>query len=467
MQTQSEHAATHWTLVDLVDFEALLARHEDTDTIDRQYFVHAIRPRLTALADDKARRRVGLHLWLAHGRAEASVSTGQWFGHALNLAGWGLFVLLAFSGMGLVAGLLLGPQQAVHVIIFLGLTLALPWLIYFAGLLLRASGRHGNGWVVLARAAMRLFGRERQQQARLNALLEALTQARATRRVLATTLAGVLQRGAIGFNLGLILAFVGCLLLFDVRFYWEATPGLGMQSVVAFVTRVIAAPWAWFWPQALPSMADIAASRALPGAMSAAGDGSWWRFLLLTLVVWGLLPRLLLWAVCRLQLRRALAQLTFQAPRHRALWRRLNTIERGEVTAGPTDGVLVLDVGGHGVTGDAMRGFLLRRLRVNPLVTLPVAILDAEREAQAEQALAAGPAGVVLLVEGWTLSPRQVEKLHAQLRARLGHATTMIWLVFALASGQPVAPAEGDLQRWTQQIDSLRDPATEVAAYDG
>src|SRR5699024_6277552 len=155
---------------------------------------------------------------------------------------------------------------------------------------------------------------------------------------------------------------------------------LGMQDVVALVTRVLAAPWAWLWPQALPSMADIAASRALPAALAATAAASWWRFLLLARVVWGLLPRLLLWFASRLAQRRALAQLTFQAPRQRALWRRLNTIERGEVAAGPTDGVLVLDVGGHGVSGDAIRGFLLRRLRVNPLATLPVAVLDAQRE---------------------------------------------------------------------------------------
>ena len=37
-------------------------------------------------------------------------------------------------------------------------------------------------------------------------------------------LARTLQIGAVGFNIGLVLAFVGSLLVFDVRFYWEATP---------------------------------------------------------------------------------------------------------------------------------------------------------------------------------------------------------------------------------------------------
>lgn len=114
-----------------------------------------------------------------------------------------------------------------------------------------------------------------------------------------------------------------------------------------------------------------------------------------------------------------------------------------------------------------MRGFLLRRLRVNPLSTATIDVLDETREARAEQALHAGPAGVVLLVEDWALSPRRVATLHAHLRATLGANVPLTWLVFALAGGEPAAPAAGHLQRWTHQLDSLRDPATEVAAYDG
>ncbi|MFU8804093.1 MAG: nitrite/sulfite reductase, partial [Bradymonadaceae bacterium] len=40
------------------------------------------------------------------------------------------------------------------------------------------------------------------------------------------------------------------------------------------------------------------------------------------------------------------------------------------------DGVLVLDVGGSGVDREALRPFLLRRLRVNPAAWQPVAVLD-------------------------------------------------------------------------------------------
>lgn len=468
MKASCERSTVHWSLPDLVDLEALLARTDSVDEAGRRHFVHTIRPQLNDIQDESARRRSGLRQWLEYTRDTDSMAPGQLFGHGLNLAGWTAFAILAFSGMGLVAGLLLGPNQAVHVVVFLGLTLVLPWLIYLTALLLRAAGsRHADGTLIWTRVALGLVVRDPQRQARVSTLVASLFDTRAPRRVLTAMLGGLMQRGAIGFNLGLIVAFVGCLMLFDVRFYWEATPRIGMENLLPIATQVVAWPWGWLWPQAVPDVADIAASRAVTGAVPAVGDGSWWRFLLLSLLVWGLLPRLLLLVFYQLTARRALAQLTFQAPRHRALWRQLNTIERGEVASGTTDGVLVLDVGGHGVTGESIRGYLLRRLRVNPLSTSPVAVLDADREARTEERLAAGPAGVVLLAEGWTLSPRQVQRLHARLRGLLGERVPMTWLVFALDGGRPTAPASGDMQRWTQQIDALRDPATEVAAYDG
>src|SRR5690625_4845855 len=112
MQPQTEHAASRWTLPVLVDFEARLTRTGDMAEVDRRFFVHSIRPRLAEIDDDRQRRRIGLRLWLGHERGESSLTVGRVFGQALGLAGWGMFLLLALSGMGLASGLLLGPRQA-------------------------------------------------------------------------------------------------------------------------------------------------------------------------------------------------------------------------------------------------------------------------------------------------------------------------------------------------------------------
>ncbi len=473
MAPTSKNEAARWSLADLIDFEILLAREGEAvgNDGDRLHFIRDIRPRLTAIGDELTRRRVGLRLWSSDrcGRGNAQAPAGQAWQHGLALARLSLFCTMGLAGMGLVAGLVFGPRQAVHVIVFFGLTLALPWALFAGWTLARLLGARQRGSLrALMAFSLRLSGRDANQRAQDTRWLSALIQGRHERRAVAATLAGTAQRGAVGFNLGLILAFVGCLMLFDVRFYWEATPRAGIDTAFATLTQAVAAPWSWAWPAAVPTPDEIAATRAgLDGVQSVPVSGAayWWPFLLMSLLVWGLLPRLLLVAFYDVLARRALARLDFQAPRHRALWRRLNAIERGEVAVGPTDGVLVLDVGGHGVTGEAVRGFLLRRLRVNPLRTHRVAVLDENEEAHAECALAAGPAGVVLLAEAWALSPRQVAALHKRLRAALGAATPMIWVIFALAGGQPQAPAPAELQRWTRQIDSLGDLATEVTAY--
>ncbi len=258
-------------------------------------------------------------------------------------------------------------------------------------------------------------------------------------------------------------------MVFDVRFYWEATPETG--GLMQTTTAVIAAPWQWAWPAAVPDSATIDASRAryvdgskqVPGATSAAA--AWWRFLLMSLLVWGALPRLLLIVFFAWRTRAALAALDFQAPRHRALWRALSTIERGAVAARVDDGALVLDVGGIGVRGTDIRGFLLRTLRVNPKADHRIGVLDEAIENDSDAALAASPEHVVLLVEDWNLSPRQAGALHARVRKAIGTQTPMTWVVLGLGGGVPAAPSADHLTRWTAFVDGLRDPATEIVAY--
>lgn len=466
MARRSKHHLARWTLPDVIDLEAELARAGHVTGYERAYFVREIRPQLSDVRDPRIQRRIGLRLWLEHRRGNKNESAGGILTQLLRWVSLVLATVMAVAGTGLVSGLLAGTQQAVHVVIFFGLALGLPWLLYLSGLLIRAITTHRVGLAAFAgTTALRLTIRDRKRRERITRLLDALNSEKAARRAVSATLQAIMQRSAAGFHLGVVASFVGCLLLLDVHFYWAATPRAGMADALSMATQLVAAPWAWAWPQAVPNLHDILASRAAGDASAIIGDGSWWRFLLLSLLVWGLLPRILLVAGYQAAASRALSKLAFQAPRHRALWRKLNTIERGEVAPGPTDGVLVLDVGGHGLTGADMRGFLLRQLRVNPLTTLPIAVLDANREAAAERKLAAGPAGVVLLVEGWTLSPRQVEALQARLRGVLGKDVRMTWLIFAINDGQPVAPATDDLQRWTRKIDQLRDPAAEVLAY--
>src|SRR5699024_8747020 len=148
---------------------------------------------------------------------------------------------------GLAWGLILGGGQRVHVVIFFALTVVVPWVIFIALTLLRTLiGRHGGAGVpwlfrtLLQPLAIRWVG-----ERNLAVWQQAFEQSRGARRALAARMAGLLQWGGLGFALGVALAFLICLSIFDIRFYWEATPDSAALMVGA--VSAVAAPWHGFW----------------------------------------------------------------------------------------------------------------------------------------------------------------------------------------------------------------------------
>jgi hypothetical protein len=179
--------------------------------------------------------------------------------------------------------------------------------------------------------------------------------------------------------------------------------------------------------------------------------------------VWGLVPRLVLWVLCHRAVARALATLDFQSRHHRQFWRELSAAVRADQDEKPLDGVLVLDVGGSGIDREALRPFLLQRLRVNPAQWKPLAVLDPGAEAEAARALAAAPAGVVVFAEGWALSPPRMTTLHGRIRAASGPEVPVKFLVANVApGGRPTPAGPAEKHEWERFADSLRDPAAEV-----
>jgi hypothetical protein len=127
--------------------------------------------------------------------------------------------------------------------------------------------------------------------------------------------------------------------------------------------------------------------------------------------------------------------------------------------------VLVLDVGGSGLKQETLRPFLLQKLRVHPAAWRPVAVLDPGAEADASAALALAPAGVVLLAEGWALSPPRMTALHSQIRSTAGRETPVKFLIANEADDAPQPPTEDERKQWERFVDSLRDPYAEVFFY--
>ena len=452
--------AGRWTLEKLIDFESKIVASPRTPPDLREAVISASRG-----LDGASTRRTGFLVWLAGMRPAGD---GRKFISALALVGSGLALVMFLAGVSGVLGMVDRAKTGVHVTLFLAILIGGQWLVLLLTVLAwLARGRAAEGFSMVQALAGKLArrmagGSEAPWWGRL------MSEGGPAREAVLWRMARMAQAAGISFNLGVLTGLAGLVLLRHVGFFWETTTGEAMHLLLAKVTLLLAMPWSAWFPGAVPDAAVINASRWLPGHELPTGPAEWWRFLLMAIFVWGLLPRLALWFLAWTAGRRALGRLDFQSRAHRSLWRELTGTGR-EDDAGdkPLDGVLVLDVGGSGLTPESLRPFLLRRLRVHPAAWQPVAVLDPGAESEAARALAAAPAGVVLLAEGWALSPARMSALHSRIRANAGPETPVKFLIAnADPDALPAAPTADERREWERFVDSLRDPLAEVFFFE-
>ena len=453
--------ASRWTLEDLVDFEQTLASSNGTPPAVRTAVIAASRGLQAATA-----RRAGLRVWLAEMKASPA---GRKFSSALSVVGAGLSLVTFLGGISAALGMLDRGRGGINVTLFLAILIGGQWLVLvlaaIAWLVRRRAAEGFSGvQAVTGKLARRLAGA--RDDAWWNSLMDG---GGAPRAAVLWRLARLVQAAGVCFNLGILCGLAGLVLVKHVGFFWETTTELAMRSMLETTVKFLSAPWSAWWPDAVPGAQVIDASRWLPGRSAglAPGPSAWWEFLLAATLVWGLLPRAILWTLAWRAGRQALAKLDFQGRNHRALWRELTGTDRVETDEMPLDGVLVLDVGGSGLTEQSLRPFLLRRLRVHPAAWQPVAVLDSGAEEGAARALAKAPAGIVLLAEGWSLSPARMIALHAKVRSSAGAETPVKFLVANVgADHEPAAPTAEERREWARFVDSLRDPAAEVFFFE-
>ncbi|MES2922855.1 MAG: DUF2868 domain-containing protein [Verrucomicrobiota bacterium] len=450
-----------WTLENLVDFEQALATSTGTPQAVRTAVVAASRG-----LEGAAARRAGLRIWLAEMKETAA---GRKFSAALSVVGGGLSLVTFLAGISAALGMLDRERGGINVTLFLAILIGGQWLILvvacFAWLMRRRAAEGFSGVQALAgKLARRLAGD--RNDGWWNRLMDG---GGAPRAAVLWRLGRLAQAAGIFFNIGILCGLTGLVLVKHVGFYWETTTELTMQMILQIGVGFLSGPWRDWLPGAVPDGDVIASTCWWPGRTGGLppGPSAWWEFLLMATLVWGLLPRVILWLLAWRAGRGALAKLDFQARGHRALWREITGTDRVEADELPLDGVLVLDVGGSGLTGEALRPYLLRRLRVHPAAWLPVAVLDAGAEEEAARALAKAPAGIVLLAEGWSLSPARMVALHAKVRSSAGAETPVKFLVANVGADlQPAMPTAEERREWTRFVDSLRDPAAEVFFFE-
>ena len=200
---------------------------------------------------------------------------------------------LAALAMGVLAmgGFLLASERAlVNVPMFLLLFVLAQLLLCAAAFFVLLQAARGRSPALFALNPIRLWLR------RAPPALQALGENGPLLRLL--LLRHGQEAGAL-FAAGVILAFLVLLAFTDFSFVWGSTFTVSDQAVLA-ITRLLAAPWSWFLPQATVAaglVADTRFSAAQPGLdeLLAASRRGWWPFLCMCLVTYTLLPRLLLW----------------------------------------------------------------------------------------------------------------------------------------------------------------------------
>ncbi|GHC65761.1 DUF2868 domain-containing protein [Roseibacillus persicicus] len=467
-----------WTLADLADFESVLTS-DDASRGARRIYRETVSPQLSSDLDEATRRRQGLRLWLEAKRGDDNLA-GQKLESGLRLAGLVVKVLALLAGLGIARGLLqelpMGGGRGYNIWLFLGVTLGLQWLFLLGGgvawLLFRKSGRLTWSQELLSFLGRKFAG------SRLGPTWSRLIQMRSEGygSVLGWRLASISQLGAVWLGFGIVASFIGCLWFLKVNFYWESTLQSFSETQLVRVTDGLSLPWSWAGEQWRPGSYGVeqASLEVLRDPLRAPDPGPeeevnrvWMRFLVLAILVWGILPRLVLYFYCVAREKRALASLDFQESRHRNLWREMAKVERTVVKTSQADGVVLLDVGGSGLSVESVRPFLLQQLRVNPESVHQTGVLDASKEEAAVEAMKQAALGVVMAVEGWSLSGPQMKRNYEMVRGVIGEKKPIRFLVVGTVKGDQVTEVdETEMAEWVKFVDGLRDPAVEVVKWE-
>jgi hypothetical protein len=335
-----------WQLNDLVDLEYFFQKdaNQPLDTLhqrDRAIYLYHIAPSLQTKGDFAAsNRRAAIYHWLNQRRESERTKEPDAFlpGDAFSeihavfsrlilfigfLTGLGLtFSLLSYQGK---APLNVASYWGILVLsqVLLLLILAILSMLRFRRRLLKKNpliisilGRLLITSVLKAKTGLLKPFSAAQKNSFKTAIGIGRRQKTIYGSVFFWPLFLLIQQFGIGFNSGVLFATLIRVLSSDLAFGWQSTIQVSSHAVYQIV-RLIALPWSWFIapPMAHPTLAQIIGSKLI------LKDGiyhlvtrdlvSWWPFLCFSVLVYGMLPRILLFALAVFMRKRKLGQLRF------------------------------------------------------------------------------------------------------------------------------------------------------------
>ncbi len=355
-----------WMVPDLIDFEYYLERDEQElrerpaaraalAERDRAIYLDEVAPALAGMDPHSPRHRRGsLRRWLTARRdAELpdvrALLPGTAFAQTQRLGTLTLAVAGFLIGSGAASALLsYDGRLPVNVSWYLFLLVGVQFLLIGGGVLAWVLRRSRpveaaiQDVTVLGRLMRPLFrrlGSWVQQQRLAHASQEVRDRALAGTGMLKSQyqLYGPVsylpvlvpaQVFGVAFNLGVILTTVALEWFTDLAFGWGSALDVGPQAVYE-LARAVATPWSWLFGEGVgyPTLDQVAGSRINlkdPLFLLDAGHLRSWRwFLVLSVLTYGLLPRLGLLLASIFAQRHLLNRLPFTHARTQALYGRL------------------------------------------------------------------------------------------------------------------------------------------------
>jgi hypothetical protein len=492
-------------LRDVVDLEVQLALDEEQDdgalrARDRNLYLE--------LAPAPAQPDALLGAWLEALRARFGVPQ---LGERIESAQRVLSYLLAIFGLSLgwgVAEVLLhyeqggAPVNVGHFVLVLVLgqlatlaLLALSTLLRRVFARLPVVGDVGRVLRFLTTRLSKLLGEDAASEAlrgQRAAYQRARTRHGLYRELERYALLSQSQLFALAFNIGALACCVRLVLLSDLAFAWSTSVASLDAAQVQRVCALLASPFAWFLPEAMPSASLIEHTqyfrlegRFADAPVGSRGDpqlaGEWWRFLLACTVTYGLLPRLLTFGWFRHKLSRAQKHVPLDTPAVlRVLTRMLtpvlstrardNTEQHAEAarrvepqtSARGASCALIL-------FRDVPTSVALLQREIAAVLGLTVTSVDRAGgfDAQADAALchklAQDSAGVCLVAEAWEAPDKGLRSLLSMLRQAVGARRSMSVVLIGEASEHGfAAPAEVDVKLFRDRLTLLQDPYLSV-----
>ena len=321
-------------LAELIDIECQIIKDGDIDPVELRKRDRKIGLDLETLS--QAKNKIFL-AWLKRVQTAGQYSPGllfetgfRWFGYflvffGLLMGGTTAVTVLSYDGSN--------PVNLVHFLaVFVGVQL-LTLLFFLTNLLptflkknLPGNGNCYNFIRELNYLFSRLTGKifSHLPNNKFSKLLSDLQQLKIRQKLYGTVekwlVFSLTQRFSLAFTFG---ALCSCLYLISfsaLAFAWNTTLQISSKMFHKIVS-LIAFPWSAFYPDGLPSMDLVEASRyfRLNGEYivspthhdvpQAAAVGGWWLFLVLALIFYGLLPRIILFSFVILKLKIVLAKL--------------------------------------------------------------------------------------------------------------------------------------------------------------